>query len=675
MKSSFYAKLALLDLRKNKQLTLPYILAGSMMVMMYYILSFLSESPAILKMRGGSIMQSILPMGCGMIAVFSVLFLFYTHSFLFKQQFREFGLYNVLGMDKRNISKIVILESVFIAAIAIGIGLAMGILFSKIAELMLLNLLDLEISFDFHLGFTSLYQTPIIFGGIYLLLLLDTLIRLRRFRPLELMQHNRVGEKIPKLTWPLATLGVLSLGTAYYLAVSIKEPLTALATFFIAVILVILGTYLLFIAGSVTFCRLLQKNKRYYYKPNHFVSVASMVYRMKRNGAGLASICILLTMVLVMISSTASLYFGAEESINNQCSYGVFIEMNFDDITKLEEENLALIREVIAPYSNGADLTGIRTAEIPGLFTEKGILIDVENAGNFTNFSYDNIGYLIVLSLADYNRNTGQHITLAGDECLLYTEQIKTKWDSFTMEFCDTYKVKQLLKTSPIDRKSDSMVVPTVCLVVSNPESFFAPIRDMLNPTDEPMVVYDWTVGFDLDTPEEELNAERAVYENLNAFMQSYTGGAYKFSMDSQEERRIDFYDTYGSLFFLGIMLSIVFLLAAVLIIYYKQISEGFEDHNSFAILQKVGMTKKDIRKSIDSQMLTVFFLPLIVAGIHLFFAFPFIVKIFRLFSFFNIGLSIFVHLSCFILFGLFYALVYRLTSKTYYDIVSSKKE
>ena len=676
MKAGFYPKIAWDGIRKNKRLYFPYILTGGVMVMMYYILSFLIESPALAHMPGGSVLMSILPMGCVVIAVFSLLFLFYTNSFLIKQRYREFGLYNILGMDKRNISKIMVWETLFVAVFAIGSGLIAGIILSKAAELVLLNLLNMEVDFTLSIGLISLRQTPLIYGGIYLLLLFNSLIKVGRSKPLELMQSSKVGERIPKRNWIYGVVGVVLLGAAYYLAVSIEEPLAAFVTFFVAVIMVIIGTYLVFMSGSVVFCKLLQKNKKYYYKPNHFVSVSSMVYRMKRNGAGLASICILLTMVLVMISSTTSLYFGEEDSLRNRCPNDVNITTTFDTIEGISDNNLNMLRDDIREQSGiDADLKGVRACEIPGMITQKGITIDIDSIVNFSTSTYDNVGYLSVISIDDYNTMMGTNETLADDECFVYCDRLKYQWDTFTMEYGSTYKVKKQLDDFQVDGDSSAMVMPTVFLVVDDIYAFSEPVKDMKNNNGDPMMMYDWRCGFDVDTAE----AEYEITANLNEmFRNLYTENNeafYSFHVESREAMREAFYDLYGSLFFLGSMLSIVFLLAAVLIIYYKQISEGYEDHGRFEIMQKVGMTKKDIRKSINSQMLTVFFMPLIFAGIHLSFAFPFISKILMLFAMDNIILTAIVNLICFAVFGFSYAIVYKITSNSYYTIVSGRKE
>lgn len=285
------------SIRKNKKRYFPYILTGAVMVMMFYILSFLKGSPALEAMEGGTTLRIILPLGCGVIGIFSLLFLFYTNSFLIRQRYQEFGLYSVLGMDKRNISRLMAWEVGYTGAITIGAGVASGIILSKAAELMLMNILDMDITYNFHVDIGAAKDTVLVYILIYAILLANSLIKVRRSNPLELVQSSRVGEKKPKCNWILALAGIILLGWAYYLAVSIEQPAKALYVFFIAVLMVIAGTYLLFISGSVALCKLLQKNKSYYYKPQHFVSVSPMAYRMKRNGAGLATICILLTMV------------------------------------------------------------------------------------------------------------------------------------------------------------------------------------------------------------------------------------------------------------------------------------------------------------------------------------------------------------------------------------------
>ena len=676
MRVSLYPRLAWEGIRKNKKLYIPYILTGSVMVMMYYILSYLIESPTLMQMIGGSYLTIMLTLGCIVIAVFSLLFLFYTNSFLIRQRYREFGLYNILGMDKRNISKLMVWESIFVGVCAIAIGLFAGIALSKIAELIILNILHMDVTYDFYIGMISIRQSLQIYGIIYLILLINSLRKVRKARPLELMQSNKVGERIPKRNWIYATVGIVLLITAYYLAVTIEEPLSAFTIFFGAVILVIIGTYLLFMAGSVAFCKLLQRNKRYYYKPNHFVSVSSMIYRMRRNGAGLASICILLTMVLVMISATTSLYFGTEDALHNRYPKDVNVSVIFDQVEGVSDENIEKLRENIEPYcEEEADLTGIRSFNTSGLITDKGITTQMSSSTMIGFDTYDNVGYLSIISLDDYNEMENEKKSLGEKECLVYCDRLKYEWDSFAIEGADAYTVKERLHEFPTDGDAEAMVSPTVYMVVNDPYTFIEPVKDLVNTIGDSIFVYEWRFGTDFDTEEAETEAASQIRETLKDM---YLEGEYHISSLSAESKAVQregFMELYGSLYFLGIMLSIVFLFAAVLIIYYKQISEGYEDQARFGIMQKVGMTKKDIRRSINSQMLTVFFAPLVFAGIHLGFAFPFIWRMLMLFGLNNLKMILVVLVICFLLFGILYAFVYKITSNSYYAIVSGRRE
>lgn len=337
MRLGFYPKLELTGITKNKKTYFPYILTSVGMVMMLYIVSFLTYSDSVKLMRGGDTVRGFLGLGCSVIGIFSTILLFYTNSFLIRRRKKEFGLYNILGMGKRNLARVLIWETVIIAAISMGAGLGCGILFSKAAELFMANVLGSTVGFAFQITADAIIMTVGWFGVIFVLILLNSLRQIHLAKPIELMRSEAVGEKPPKANWILTILGVVLLGGAYYLAVTIKDPVSAMLWFFAAVIMVILATYMLFIAGSVALCRLLQKNKGYYYKTSHFISVSSMVYRMKRNGAGLASICILSTMVLVMISSTSSLFVGREDTLRGRYPRNIVIDMFAEDGTENEK--------------------------------------------------------------------------------------------------------------------------------------------------------------------------------------------------------------------------------------------------------------------------------------------------------------------------------------------------
>lgn len=671
MKKGFFSKLARDAIRKNRQMYFPYILTGSVMVMMFYILMSMMESPDLENIHGGSVLTMFLPYGCGVIGIFSLIFLFYTNSFLIRQRYREFGLYNILGMDKRNINRLMFWESIYTAGISIITGLICGIAFSKAAELILLNILNAEISFSFHIGGSSIIFTALIFLGIYIFILFSSLIKVHFSKPLELMQSSMVGEKKLKCNWLFAFIGAGLLGYAYYLAVDIEDPTSAALIFFVAVIMVIIATYLLFIAGSVAMCKLFQKNKRYYYKPEHFVSVSSMAYRMKRNGAGLASICILLTMVLVMLSSTASLYFGEEDSITKRYPNGINITYTFDTSDEIYSKSLETQKKIIEQYvPNGAELNDMRYAICSGQFSDEGITLETTHVDSV---EYNKVGYLYIISLSDYNNMMNESKALGSRECLLYSDRLTTQWNTFTMEYGETYTVKERLTEYQKVGSTAAMAVPYVYIVVNDVSEFTKPIAGLKNSYDCAMVNFEWILGFDCDA-DDEIDIKNELFDEL---MQSKNDDINRnsLSLESREEERQSFYELYGSLFFLGIMLSIVFLMAAVLIIYYKQISEGYEDQNRFEIMQKVGMTKRDIRKSINSQMLTVFFTPLIMAGLHLGFAFPCISKILKLFAFDNVRLNVIITLACFAVFGIFYGIVYKITSGSYYSIVCRRKE
>lgn len=675
MRINVYPKLAWEGIRKNKRLYVPYIAMGALMVMMFYLLRFLQDSPVIGVMRGAVTLSTVLPMGYAVIAIFSIIFLFYTNSFLIRQRYREFGLYNILGMNKQNVCMIMAWESIFVGGLAIVTGLAAGILLSKGAELVLFNLVHMDISFDLRISAVSVFYTITGYIIIYLILLLNSVIKVWFAKPLDLLKSNKVGEKMPKRTWVYAAVGMVLLGAAYYLAVSIKEPLTALTYFFLAVIMVIIGTYALFMAGSVVLCRILQKNKRYYYQPNHFISVSSMMYRMKRNGAGLASICILLTMVLVMLSSTTSLYFGIEDSLVGRYPHSVNVVVGFSDVEDLNSENLKKLYEAVRENSPEVKETDCYTVGgTSGLFSDQGINLDVTSVDVSIN-DYEQVGTLQVMSLEEYNRLCDADETLNADECLLYANRITYDSDTFTIVDGSSYKVKKMLDNCVKDGDLDSMMNPSMIMVVPDFEECLKTVSDFRTRTEGTVMALRWKCGYDVESTEQETKEAEAIEESLARLSETKSvDGLIFYSVDSREDNRESFYDLNGSLFFLGIVLSTVFLLATVMIIYYKQLSEGYEDYTRYEIMQKVGMTKQDIRKSINSQMLTVFFSPLLMAGFHLCFAFPFLWKIMMMFGLNNRTLIIAITVICYIIFGIFYAVVYKITLNLYFHIVSGNK-
>ena len=672
MKRGFYPKLAMTGIARNRKTYIPYILTCTGMIMMFYIVSFLSRSDTVAAMLGGDTMQGILSLGSGVIFIFALIFLFYTNSFLIRRRKKEFGLYNILGMGKRNLAGILVWESVIIAALSYLGGLFCGILFSKLAELVMTRLLHGSVSLGFSVDWSAILRTLGLFAIIHCLILLNALRQIHVSNPVELLRSEAVGEKPPKSNWLLALLGVLILGGAYYLALTIEDPVAALVTFFLAVVMVIVATYLLFIAGSVVLCRLLQKSKRYYYKTNHFVSVSSMVYRMKRNGAGLASICILSTMVLVMISSTMCLYIGTEDTLRAQYPRNIIVETDSLDTAYIDAVHGA-VEEVLEKSGQKAEnLLYYRYLDAAVYLAEDRILFEEPASEDFQLSLYENVWQLFVLSLEDYNRLMGQKETLQEDEVLLYTTKSTFSWDTITIGTLPPRRVEKISEF--IDSGMGvTPSVPALYLIVSDFDALGAMWEELVKPENGLAVRHDY-YGFDLDCDAQtQIEIGDTIYESLLLLQQ--TDDAFpQVSAECAEKDRANLYALYGSLFFLGALLGAVFLCAAVLIMYYKQITEGYEDQSRFEIMQKVGMSKPEIRKSINSQVLTVFFLPLAAAGIHLLFAFPMISKMLSLFSLTNTALFTAVIIGCYLVFALFYIGVYFLTSREYFSIVSGGK-
>ncbi len=678
MKKGFYSKLAWTGIRKNKKLYTPYILTCIGMVMMFYIVSFLSISDILNSMPGGDTMQMMLGFGCGVIGVFALIFLFYTNSFLVRRRKKEFGLYNILGMGKWNLARVLLWESLIIAGISLAIGLFFGIVFSKFAELAMINILSAEITFSLTIAPQAIIQTLALFAGIFLLILLNTLRQIHLTNPIELLHSENVGEKPPKANWFFALAGVVILGGAYYLAVSIEDPIMAMLWFFVAVIMVIVATYLLFISGSAAVCRILQKKKNYYYKANHFVSVSSMAYRMKRNGAGLASICILCTMVLVMVSSTVCLYIGTEDSLRAYYPRNICLDTQASKISTIDSETTDRIRELsdqvlLENGQEGKNTLDYRVAEFPGYISDGVVQTDQSSVPTFQLSTYSDVWQVFVISLDDYNRLMGQQETLRDDEVLIYTtiENGYTE-ETIAIDNAKPMKVKKAV-THFTDNGIDAVeTVPSLYIFVPDFEQYLAPLMDATDDNGNPAIELHWFYGFDLECDDEiQIQIYRQIQNGLGQLSFSSEDDSFVIQCESVANERQVFYGLYGGLFFLGILLGVVFIFAAVLIIYYKQISEGYEDQSRFEIMQKVGMTQKDIRKSINSQVLTVFFLPLIAAGIHLCFAFPLISKLLTLFNLTNLHLLILTTIACYLIFTLFYMLVYKITSKAYYSIVS----
>lgn len=679
MKIGFYPKLALDGIRKNKRMYFPYILTCTGMVMMTYIVNYLKTSSNIYAVGDGATVREFMNIGVIVLTFFSALFLFYTNSFLIRRRKKEFGLYNILGMGKKNIGILLFWESFFVAVFSIVTGLAGGIAFSKLAEIGFINILHGEVSYSLSISVESVIFTAVSFAVIFLLLFLNALRQVWFSSAITLLRSENAGEKPPRANYFFGIVGFVLLGVAYYLAVTIDNPISALGVFVVAVIMVIAATYLIMIAGSVWFCRVLQKRKKYYYKSNHFISVSSMLYRMKRNGAGLASICILATMVLVMISSTSALFIGGEEIMNVNCPRGINTWFRATGHKEITDTDTAFWVEQIDGVlkKHGVQKDNIleyKTVRIAGMLNGGDVIFDTNDVYDFSIGTYSDVVEIYFVPLEDYNEIEGRDVTLAPDEVLVYPYRTDFSGDTFGFFGVNRYTVKEHLKTCFVTPEMSTDIVPSFLVVV--PDIGVA-TNGLVDSDGNDMTYRKWTYCFDVSLDK---NAERALLGELNETLRqlqidSDEENHFISDIESRESYRAGFYSLYGGIFYLGIILSIVFVFAAVLIIYYKQVSEGYEDQSRFEIMQKVGMTKKEIRRSINSQLLTVFFLPLVGAGLHLAFAFPIIEKLLLLFSLHNRPLFICTTVASLLVFALFYVIVYRITSNAYYQIVSGAKE
>ena len=678
MKIGLYPKIAADGIRKNGRLYLPYIATCILMIAVFYIMHLLGFSDMLQNFEGASTAKEILQLGTIIMALFGTIFLFYTQSTLIKGRKKEFGLYNVLGMNRVNLGRILFFETALIWIISMAGGILAGIGLSKLAELGFTKMINSSVSYQFTVSSDSIVTTLIVYSLIFMLIYLNALRQIWFTRTINLIHADKAGEKPPKANWVIGILGLIILLSGYTIALKIESPLSALAWFFIAVILIIIGTYLVLIAGSVLLCRILQKNKAYYYKTNHFVSVSSMAFRMKRNGAGLASICILLTMILVMISSTSALYFNREETLTTRYPNQLSVTANNEGILENYEEVISKMENAVSECAkdSGTEITDEMSAAYYGLSgyydNNKTVDIDLDPYTTLsTTFDFDSVVQVYFFDVETYNRLNNKNETLSPGKILLSIDgNIRVGDEIIIGKKAFGVEKKVDFKDGKMKYAVGTSVVSTLVLVVDDLNEAVADYSEYVDSRGDPMLVWTWHYNFDtgLDSAGQmKLRGEIGEYIHEELDDPDFIN-YYSFC---REAERNDFVSTFGGLFFLGILLSIIFMVSCVLIIYYKQISEGFEDQSRFSIMQKVGMTKENIKKSINSQMLTVFFIPIVFACIHLATVLPIVHKLLLLFGHNNVPLLLITAGICVLICGLFYALTYKLTSNAYYKIVS----
>ena len=621
---------------------MPYILTCIGTMMMFYVMHAISLNDGLLNMPNSMSLQSILSMGVVVILIFSVIFLLYTNSFLIKRRKKELGLFNVLGMERKHIAWVLFFETLFTSLISLAFGLFGGIILNKLMFVLLLRLLKFDIPLGFELDMASIEFTAQCFSLIFILTLICNLVQIWMSKPIELLKGGQVGEKEPKTKWISAIIGVLSLGIGYGIALSVETPLAAIPLFLVAVIFVMIGTYELFTAGSIVVLKLLRKNKKIYYKKHNFIAISGMMYRMKQNAKGLANICILSTAVIVMLSTTVSLYVGMEESLHTQYPQDVFLRGN-----DVNDEKINRINQILDDKVNEYQIK----LKDEFHYKSKSMMATLKD-GNYAlgqNISSDSYSFGFI-SIDDFNRLEQTDIQLSVDEVLIFSISGTYGKDSIMINN-QVYQIKQEFDEVSFQPKQENSLFPVYLLIVNDIQIF-----------GEEDVYY--SVGFNVDNTDE-VSVE--FVDSLNTEFRLNSIDAY---VSGAASSRADFLMSYGGLFFLGIFLGTLFLMATVLIIYYKQVSEGYDDKERFEIMQRVGMSKQEIRKTIRVQILMVFFLPLIFMMIHIAFAFPIITKLLALFGLMNTQLFLAATIGTIVIFASIYALIFNLTAKTYYKIV-----
>ena len=663
---NLYPRLAATNLKKNRRFYLPYLLACIVIVALFCIILTLASDPYLGQMQHGGSVSQVLGFGVLIMALFSAIILFYTNSTFTKQRKREFAIYNILGMEKRHISYVLFWESLYTAAMALFFGLVAAGVFSKLLQLVLVRLIGGEATFGLNISLMSIGYTAVFFGALFLLLLLNTIRIIHLSNPVQLLRAGSEGEREPRSKWILALLGAVCLAAGYIISLRTNAALYAIQYFFPAVILVIIGTYLTFIALSIVVLKALRKNRRYYYKTSHFATVSGLIYRMSRNAAGLASICILSTMVLVTVSTTVSLYKGVDAYAAVRWPQDMTLTLMTDTRTNTVPD-VAPVLQVVDDAMTRAGLTqsnvhGYRTVRFSTL--RSGDALD-----QFTGSGVDAYTVL-VLDTEGYADLTGEQVTLAPGDALAWTDG-KPFGDTVTI--CGrAFRLRQL-DSFPLDSGSSIMGLHTLYLVVPDLDSVLelraqqnayasehGGTRSMLN----------YTYQFDLSgTDAEQLDALHALLGDP-AFASAAEAANVQYTTDMRADGYPTLRSMYGGFLFLGFFLGFVFLFATVLIIYYKQVSEGYDDRGRFRIMQQVGMTPKEVKATIRTQVLLMFFLPLVTAAIHIAFAFPLIKQIVFAFGLQNVHLFLLCTLGTFGVFALLYTFVYLLTARTYYRIV-----
>lgn len=667
-----YRKLAFTNIKNNGSLYLPYIISGIVTVAMFYIMMFLNNSKGLEKIYGSSYLTSIMALGVGIIAVFSYIFIFYTNSFIIKRRKKEIGVYNILGMEKRHIAKLMGIETVTVALIAIIGGIVTGMLFSKLSILLLYKILAVKETVKFEINFSTIINTLIVFGILYALTLIYNMMQIKLANPIELLRGGNVGEKEPKSKWLMAIIAVGCLAVAYYISFTTENPLKVLSLFFVAVLLVIVGTYLLFIAGSIVFLKMLRKNKKFYYNKKHFAAVSGMIYRMKQNAGGLASICILSTMVLVIIASTVSLYIGLEDELKTRYPMEAVTYVNYLEVDDNVDSVRDHIRQIIE--DEGRTITDEKSYGYFNMLTKQNdnSLEKTSENDSLGNGTYVNIVTKDALCNLEDSLDEKDIPELTDDSVAVYGmkkfnyDSIKILGRKFDVKESKYYKIKK-------DAYISSGFTNEYYIVVNNMDTLTQIFDLQKEVYGDRAFTFRNTVGFDFDgTKQQKIDCVKKINQYLVSDAEKEIGNGTAY-VEGRAENEEAVYTLYGGIFFLGIFLGTMFLMVTVMIIFYKQTSEGYDDKDRYEIMEKVGMSNAEVKKSIQSQVRMVFFLPIVTAAIHVAAAFPMLRRLLVMFNLTDTQLMIECMIGTLLVFLAIYYLVFKLTSRTYYKIVGNQ--
>lgn len=673
MHKGIFSRLAKQNIRNNKSTYIPYIITCIFCIAMIYMMEFLRDCPTLDQaVRQADEVRMIVFTGEIVVEIFCIIFLIYSNSFLMKRRQKEIGLYNILGLERNHIGIVMFLETIITSIGSLAGGIAAGIIGSKLALLLLLKLLHIPSVLGFYISVKGIFTCLFMFGIIFLMILFLNLAKIHLSRPVELLRGNNTGEKEPVVKWLMALIGFICLGAGYYLAVTTESPIKAITIFLLAVILVMAGTYLLFTAGSIVILKFLRRRKSFYYRTGNFISISGMLYRMKQNAIGLASICILSTGVLLMIAMTVSIYFGMNDIMLNRYPYDV--DMSVTSISEEEcQTAIEAFEKAIADNKVPVEKS-VEEIYLDIVCSKNGDQILIKPANTIRNS--DSVLVLSLLDQAEYERLTGISANLNDGEIFAWYPSAVQK-DSVTVDETE-FTVKKWLDKNPLTCGEDAVSDNAVLVVTDEDFKKFDEMRtEMYKGVSSAPAGEDLTphLGLDITGSEtDKIDFGTPVMEVVKDLKKN--GGLSENSWITSGIRQQEYESYYadnGSLLFIGIFLGSLFLMGTAMIIYYKQISEGYEDQKRFEIMQKVGLSRREVRSSVRRQILMVFFLPLLMAMLHITMAFPMIRRMLLLFGMTNTKLFIGCTAGTVLIFAVVYGLIYLMTARSYYHIVERK--